>query len=493
MDILAKTYDIIYSIWRRRLRKIGLRTKIILILVITNLFISLVFILGEIHFVKNVFRENINKEILSTQILFSKLVEKEKKILVANLSDYIYWRDLGEKGVKRRDKEFLEANINPWIKNTLRYDVILFTKEGEIISSSLRDVPKDLLKEKGKGIEVFFYSFGEKVFLCVVGPIMSDDKKYFYDAYLLFAKPIDEGIIKEWENFLDAKITILNVGYVREENLRNYYGYPSYHIEVPLNESILAHIEKESKTIYLIYRSSLIMLISFTLFILISSLLISQFLISYIMKPFEKLVLIAKEIEKGNYDVDLDICRNDEIGNFMRAFKNMIEKVKEREERLLLEKNIMKDMAYLDVLTQTYNRRYLDIIFEELVNKNIPFSLVFIDLDNFKDVNDKFGHDKGDQILREVGMFLKDNFRSDDVIIRYGGDEFCVILLHTSKEVAEKIMKRTLRDFKEKFSNIDGINLEFSFGIASYPEDGKLLEDLIKIADERMYKDKRKR
>ncbi len=90
-------------------------------------------------------------------------------------------------------------------------------------------------------------------------------------------------------------------------------------------------------------------------------------------------------------------------------------------------------------------------------------------------------------------MFLKDNFRFDDVIIRYGGDEFCVILLHTSKEVAEKIMKRTLLGFKEKFSNIDGINLEFSFGIASYSEDGKILGDLIKIADERMYKDKRKR
>jgi len=461
--------------------------------VITNIFISFVFILGGILLVKNVFRENINKEVRNTQSLFSKLLEKEKSILIVNLSDYIYWMDLGEKGVKRRDKEFLEANINPWVKKTLKYDVILFTKDGEIITSSFRNIPKDFLKEKIKEVEVFFYSYREKVFLCAVGPVMSDDKRYFYDAYLLFAKPIDEEIIREWENFLDAKITILNIGDVREEKLRNYYEYPSYHIEIPLSENILVHIEKESKIIYLIYRSSLIMLISFTLFILISSLLISQFLISYIMRPFEKLVLIAREIERGNYDVDFDIHRKDEIGDFMRAFKNMIDKIKIREEKLLIERNIMKEIAYLDVLTQTYNRRYLDVIFKELVNKNIYFSLVFVDIDNFKDVNDKFGHDVGDQILKEVVEFFKKNFRSGDVIIRFGGDEFCIILINTTREMAEKIMKRTLCDFKERFSNIDGISLGFSFGIASYPEDSKSLDELIKIADERMYKDKEKK
>jgi len=461
--------------------------------VITNIFISFVFILGGILLVKNVFRENINKEVRNTQSLFSKLLEKEKSILIVNLSDYIYWMDLGEKGVKRRDKEFLEANINPWVKKTLKYDVILFTKDGEIITSSFRNIPKDFLKEKIKEVEVFFYSYREKVFLCAVGPVMSDDKRYFYDAYLLFAKPIDEEIIREWENFLDAKITILNIGDVREEKLRNYYEYPSYHIEIPLSENILVHIEKESKIIYLIYRSSLIMLISFTLFILISSLLISQFLISYIMRPFEKLVLIAREIERGNYDVDFDIHRKDEIGDFMRAFKNMIDKIKIREEKLLIERDIMKEIAYLDVLTQTYNRRYLDVIFKELVNKNIYFSLVFVDIDNFKDVNDKFGHDVGDQILKEVVEFFKKNFRSGDVIIRFGGDEFCIILINTTREMAEKIMKRTLCDFKERFSNIDGISLGFSFGIASYPEDSKSLDELIKIADERMYKDKEKK
>jgi len=461
--------------------------------VITNIFISFVFILGGILLVKNVFRENINKEVRNTQSLFSKLLEKEKSILIVNLSDYIYWMDLGEKGVKRRDKEFLEANINPWVKKTLKYDVILFTKDGEIITSSFRNIPKDFLKEKIKEVEVFFYSYREKVFLCAVGPVMSDDKRYFYDAYLLFAKPIDEEIIREWENFLDAKITILNIGDVREEKLRNYYEYPSYHIEIPLSENILVHIEKESKIIYLIYRSSLIMLISFTLFILISSLLISQFLISYIMRPFEKLVLIAREIERGNYDVDFDIHRKDEIGDFMRAFKNMIDKIKIREEKLLIERDIMKEIAYLDVLTQTYNRRYLDVIFKELVDKNIYFSLVFVDIDNFKDVNDKFGHDVGDQILKEVVEFFKKNFRSGDVIIRFGGDEFCIILINTTREMAEKIMKRTLCDFKERFSNIDGISLGFSFGIASYPEDSKSLDELIKIADERMYKDKEKK
>ncbi|MCK4577117.1 GGDEF domain-containing protein, partial [candidate division WOR-3 bacterium] len=101
---------------------------------------------------------------------------------------------------------------------------------------------------------------------------------------------------------------------------------------------------------------------------------------------------------------------------------------------------------YIDDLTGLYNRRYLLTVIskklEEGQRVGIPLSIVLIDLDHFKDVNDTYGHRRGDVVLREFGMFLKALLRQDDTVFRYGGDEFICILPNANYEQAVMISQR---------------------------------------------------
>ena len=116
-----------------------------------------------------------------------------------------------------------------------------------------------------------------------------------------------------------------------------------------------------------------------------------------------------------------------------------------------------------------------------------------IDIDDFKSINDTFGHQKGDEVLKILGKTIKENIRKSDIPIRYGGEEILIFFPNTSKEKAYY----TLNRIKKLFSNIDfgiGRKVTFSGGIASTPEDlkdWKNVDELVEIADERLYKAKR--
>jgi diguanylate cyclase (GGDEF)-like protein len=121
------------------------------------------------------------------------------------------------------------------------------------------------------------------------------------------------------------------------------------------------------------------------------------------------------------------------------------------------------------------------------------FTLLFIDLDYFKEVNDSFGHDMGDKLLIEVAVRLKRIIRSGDFVARIGGDEFTVILCQMSdKEAITKIAKKICSHLSEPFA-IDNevFNISASIGISIFPEDGADSLTLIRAADKAMYHVKR--
>jgi len=103
-------------------------------------------------------------------------------------------------------------------------------------------------------------------------------------------------------------------------------------------------------------------------------------------------------------------------------------------------------LAIVDHLTGLYNRRYFDKYLKKIISetgkKKKHFSLLMIDIDKFKEVNDKYGHLVGDNVLNELARVLKASMRRGDVCFRYGGDEIAVILLEASEEVAENIKQR---------------------------------------------------
>jgi diguanylate cyclase (GGDEF)-like protein len=155
----------------------------------------------------------------------------------------------------------------------------------------------------------------------------------------------------------------------------------------------------------------------------------------------------------------------------------------------------LKEFSFKDEVTGLYNRRFFSIRLEEEVSRyrrfNHPVSVVLLDLDEFKEINDAFGHTAGDATLRDMGEILLKYSRGINVICRYGGDEFAVLLVETSK-AGSRLYADRIRDVLSRHQFAHGRRVTASFGIASLPEDvPPSPEDLIRAADEALYAAKR--
>lgn len=148
--------------------------------------------------------------------------------------------------------------------------------------------------------------------------------------------------------------------------------------------------------------------------------------------------------------------------------------------------------VFIDSLTRIHNKRYLkdkqkDI--EELRVRNIPYSVMIVDIDHFKGINDAYGRAKGNKVLVEFSQFLKSSVRSTDIVVRYGGDEFVLVMPNNKRFDAELVYKRIVRQCKgRKFGELD---ITISAGIASHPDDAEDFNTLLKIATEALNDAKR--
>jgi len=152
------------------------------------------------------------------------------------------------------------------------------------------------------------------------------------------------------------------------------------------------------------------------------------------------------------------------------------------------------DLTITDDVTTLYNSRHLHFILETEIYRSqryaYEFSVIFIDLDYFKNVNDAHGHLIGSKLLAEVGQVLKANCRLIDFAFRYGGDEFVILLPQTSKESAWTAARRLHNLIRETtWLENEGLNVRItsSMGVASYPTDSKTKVQLLQLADEAMY------
>ena len=153
----------------------------------------------------------------------------------------------------------------------------------------------------------------------------------------------------------------------------------------------------------------------------------------------------------------------------------------------------LEELSFKDPLTGVYNRRYFTLRLEEEARRHArfaePVSLVLVDIDRFKSINDELGHRAGDDALRETANLLLANSRSFSIVTRYGGDEFAVLLVNTPKEGAVKYAQR-IRDVVERHRFAHGAQT-VSLGIASLPDDVLSWEDLVPAADRALYVAKR--
>lgn len=159
----------------------------------------------------------------------------------------------------------------------------------------------------------------------------------------------------------------------------------------------------------------------------------------------------------------------------------------------------MAELAITDDLTKLFNSRYLNRTIETEISRcdryKSSVSLIFMDIDHFKSVNDHYGHLIGSKLLVETGQLLIKGLRSFDIVTRYGGDEFVIVLPQTSPSIAIQIAERLRKNIrKHVFLKEESLNLKLtaSFGIASYPENAGTKDELIHLADEAMYRVKNK-
>lgn len=157
---------------------------------------------------------------------------------------------------------------------------------------------------------------------------------------------------------------------------------------------------------------------------------------------------------------------------------------------------IQSQKSSVDYLTGLYNRRQLDLYMENTLKgctANKTISILMIDVDKFKNINDTWGHEMGDTALKHCASILRKCFHHKDFIARYAGDEFIVVLELESNEDVNKVIKR-LKDTVEAMKSIENVpyKLSFSIGYAIFPYDGQNIAKIYQVADERMYIDKGK-
>ena len=216
--------------------------------------------------------------------------------------------------------------------------------------------------------------------------------------------------------------------------------------------------------------------------------------VTQIVEPLKNMILVTKNIGENNsisFDKQSNIIELDELNkNFVQLISELDSKTKkliDEEAQIIYQRKL----AVTDSLTGCYNRRFLEEFSNEYLKtvkrENYSLSLMMIDIDDFKKINDSCGHDIGDKVLVDFSKMVRDCIRANDMFVRLGGDEFLILLLHTNIEnssvVAQKILDK-VKDYDEK------CKFTVSIGISQIQETDNNINEMMKRADISLYKAK---
>src|SRR6266850_1372918 len=207
-------------------------------------------------------------------------------------------------------------------------------------------------------------------------------------------------------------------------------------------------------------------------------------------------------IEDSYLELLVDTLDMPARGQFLQRYFRVIAHLDLREPQclqiwddMLARRRELSDRAdrQISVITALYNRRLFAETFEKELNRarrySHPLGLVMLDLHRFKEVNDKHGHPRGDEVLRAAAATLKKALRTSDYAFRIGGDEFALLLPQTDAEQALALARRVETVFAEMLQPLQlTVGVSMDHGVANFPQDGEQADQLIRIADERLYR-----
>ena len=209
----------------------------------------------------------------------------------------------------------------------------------------------------------------------------------------------------------------------------------------------------------------------------------------FVRRPLHELAGAATRIAHGNYNVQLPKPGNDEIGRLIHAFEGICEMRNSAEKAL-------EELAYYDMLTLLPNRsmlkEHLTLAIANAGRGNRTLSLLFIDLDRFKVVNDTLGHDVGDRLLTEAAERIKNCVRAGDLVARLGGDEFTVVLEEKSGHAGSRIIAENIIEALDQPFVFESRKLVISpsIGISLFPDHATDYGAMVQCADTAMYRAK---
>lgn len=217
--------------------------------------------------------------------------------------------------------------------------------------------------------------------------------------------------------------------------------------------------------------------------LMVLSMIVILFVIGKIVQPLQEIAKIA-EHSVNQSEIDKLTKLNVWYYEALQIKNALIESFTFLHGRL----NYFKDQSTIDPLTGLTNRRTLDEVIQKFIHQNISFSIIMVDLDRFKRVNDTYGHAVGDEVLKFLAEQMKNVTRKTDICCRYGGEEFTIVLPNTTKQQA-LIVAEKLRELMETTDSPCGRPVTLSGGISSYPE-AKDAKELIELADAALYQAK---
>jgi diguanylate cyclase (GGDEF)-like protein len=196
------------------------------------------------------------------------------------------------------------------------------------------------------------------------------------------------------------------------------------------------------------------------------------------------------EVDKDEYISLLESARQE----LAKLSIEMINNFREQNREI----DILKQQVSLDGMTQLYNHQYFRKVLQREVYRatryKMPLSLILADIDNFKSINDTYGHPTGDIVIKTVADCLKSKLRESDCVARYGGEEFAIVAVETSLQNAELVAERLRSEIEALRISYEQntIDVTMSFGVACFPADGEIaMDEFIKHADHALYRAKK--
>ena len=377
--------------------------------------------------------------------------------------------------------------INSFLDNNLPYDgkSFIMDNSGKIIA-----MPKEIKEIFNiRDISKYEYKLNEKIKHTI----------YRSDEFSIFNYP-DRKVVNTFENIIENKSYNHDIKIDDKEYLlfTNKMKNTSWRIISLIDKD---KVLKEVHELELYYKKLGLLIIVTIILFYVGFFFFLQYkarkFVKLINVPLLKIIDITKNLGTNKNIKSLESCGIFEIDKVNNNFNTLVNELDYRTNKLIEEETkrvYQEKLANTDSLTGSFNRRYLNEFSIEYLriikreNKNL--SLLMVDIDDFKNINDTFGHETGDKVIKQLVSIIKDVVRENDLIVRFGGDEFLILLPNTNL-INARLVGQKIADHIDKYNKDKEFNFTISMGISMFNKQDNSIEDMISRADNALYEAKK--